>query len=148
VDYKNNSIEYSYYVELGIKLLHKAQSARNEVIGLAVKKNEFAIEMGRRIYQRRKQLGLTQEQAADRAELSHQYFASLERGEKGIAARNIVKLAKALETSTDYLLNGLECAEDDYGIGEWAPALSAKHAECLKNIIKSFMIAFGYNQQE
>ena len=42
----------------------------------------FAKEMGKRIAQRRKELGLTQEKAAERCGLSLQFFASVETGGK------------------------------------------------------------------
>ena len=40
----------------------------------------FAKEMGKRIARRRKELGLTQEKAAERCGLSLQFFASVETG--------------------------------------------------------------------
>ena len=47
----------------------------------------FAKEMGKRIAQRRKELGLTQEKAAERCGLSLQFFASVETGGKNVTGR-------------------------------------------------------------
>ena len=65
-----------------------------------------AHEMGRRIAQRRKQMGLTQEQLAEMSGLSHQFFSSVETGAKNIRAENVVKLCRVLQVSADYILTG------------------------------------------
>ena len=44
---------------------------------MAENKSPLAIEIGRRIASRRNQLGLTQEQAAEKAGLTQQFFASV-----------------------------------------------------------------------
>ena len=56
----------------------------------------FAKEMGKRIAQRRKELGLTQEKAAERCGLSLQFFASVETGGKNVRAESLAKLAEGL----------------------------------------------------
>ena len=45
---------------------------------MGTEKSTLAIEIGRRIAERRKQLGLTQAQAAEKAGLTQQFFASVE----------------------------------------------------------------------
>lgn len=66
----------------------------------------FAKEMGKRIARRRKELGLTQEKAAERCGLSLQFFASVETGGKNVRAESLAKLAEGLEVSADQLLLG------------------------------------------
>ena len=51
---------------------------------MGTEKSTLAIEIGRRIAERRKQLGLTQAQAAEKAGLTQQFFASVETGAKNI----------------------------------------------------------------
>lgn len=108
----------------------------------------FSVGMGRRIYRLRKKQGLTQVELADRAGLSHQYFSCVERGEKGIASRNLIKLANALETSTDYLLTGEVKNFDDYGISQWAPHLDKQKAAYLQEIIKNCLLLYGDESAE
>ena len=66
----------------------------------------FAKEMGKRVAQRRKELGLTQEKAAERCGLSQQFFASIETGWKNVRGESLLKLAMGLDISADYLLTG------------------------------------------
>ena len=59
----------------------------------------FAKEMGKRVAQRRKELGLTQEKAAERCGLSQQFFASIETGGKNVRGESLLKLAMGLDIS-------------------------------------------------
>ena len=59
------------------------------------------------VKQRRLELGLTQEQLAERSNLHWTYVSSIERGERNVSLLNIVKLAKALQTSTSSLTKNL-----------------------------------------
>ena len=70
-------------------------------------KDKFASEIGSRIAARRKQLGLTQAQTAEKAGLTQQFFASVEIGLKNMRAESIVKVSNALNVSTDYILKGV-----------------------------------------
>ncbi|MCI6360597.1 MAG: helix-turn-helix domain-containing protein [Eubacterium coprostanoligenes] len=68
--------------------------------------NDFNSEMGKRIIRRRKQLGLSQEQLAEIADVSPQMISTAERGSKSILSENLYKISKALDVSADYLLSG------------------------------------------
>lgn len=68
--------------------------------------NEFYNEMGKRIVKRRKQLGLSQEEVAARADVSPQMLSTAERGSKSILSENLMKISKALDVTADYLLTG------------------------------------------
>lgn len=63
-------------------------------------------EIGERVNLRRKTLGYTQEQLAEKINVSVQMISNLELGKKAIRPENIVKLCDTLEISTDYLLTG------------------------------------------
>ena len=63
-------------------------------------------EMGERIMQRRKKLGLTQEALAELSELTTQFVSYAESGKRGMRPENLMKVAAALGVSTDYLLTG------------------------------------------
>lgn len=68
--------------------------------------DKFYNEMGNRIIKRRKQLGLSQEELAARADVSPQMVSTAERGSKSILSENLLKLSIALGVSADYLLTG------------------------------------------
>ncbi len=52
--------------------------------------NNLSKTIGHRIMLRRKQLGYTQEQAAEKSDLSHQFFSTVETGRKNIRAESII----------------------------------------------------------
>ncbi len=64
------------------------------------------VEIGKRIQNRRKQRGLTQEQLADLMNVSIQMISNLERGNKAVRIDNLLSLSKILNVSTDYILTG------------------------------------------
>lgn len=78
-------------------------------------------EIGKRIQNRRKQLNLTQEQIAEKMNVSIQMVSNLERGNKAIRIDNLIKLSQILNVSTDYILTGKETSND---IGELAIQIS------------------------
>jgi transcriptional regulator with XRE-family HTH domain len=66
----------------------------------------FLKKMGQRIVARRKKLGLTQEALAEKGDVSPQTISYVETGSRAMRLENLLKLASALEVSTDYLLTG------------------------------------------
>lgn len=69
-------------------------------------KTEDLKKIGVRIVERRKELKLTQEQIAERTNVSIQMISNIERGNKAIRIDNLIKLCDILQTSTDYILTG------------------------------------------
>lgn len=63
-------------------------------------------EIGKRIQQRRKQMGYTQEQIANMMDVSIQMVSNLERGNKSIRIENLMNLCQILQVSADYILTG------------------------------------------
>ena len=57
-----------------------------------------AIAFGAKVRARRTDLGLTQEQLAEKCGLHFTYVSSVERGERNVTLRTIVRLAGALDT--------------------------------------------------
>ena len=68
--------------------------------------DNLLLKMGKRLHARRKQLRMTQEELAERAEMTTQTVSTAETGKKALRPENIVKLCSALDISTDYLLLG------------------------------------------
>lgn len=107
--------------------------------------NKTSVEIGARIAARRKQLGLTQEKASEEADLSYQFFACVERGLKSMRAKNIIKVAKALDISTDYLLTGVMNEADDNRLSTMLKPLTPEERLHLEDIIKNYLWACGYD---
>ena len=68
--------------------------------------------IGKRIQNRRKQKGYTQEQLAEMMNVSIQMVSNLERGNKAIRIDNLINLSQILDISTDYILTGKETTDD------------------------------------
>ena len=101
-------------------------------------------QMGKRIYGRRKQLGLTQEELAERADLTCQTISTAETGRKALRPENIIRICAALNISTDYLLRG-ETSNTDYAhISQKLSVLSSEQYRHLENIINSFIAAVNH----
>lgn len=75
-------------------------------------KTEELKNIGVRIVERRKELKLTQEQIAERMNVSDQMISNIERGNKAIRIDNLIKLCDILKTSTDYILTGKRTNND------------------------------------
>lgn len=106
----SNGVDNSTVLELfyfGLLTVYPLQDIISNVVEvLILKTNNFNGEMGKRIIKRRKQLGLSQEQLAELADVSPQMISTAERGSKSILSENLYKISKALNVSADYLLSG------------------------------------------
>lgn len=57
--------------------------------------------IGSRITQRRKMLGMPQEQLAEIIDLSIQTISNIENGKKAVRPENLIKICRALNSTTD-----------------------------------------------
>lgn len=111
---------------------------------MAKERTVLATEMGARIAERRKQLGWTQEQAAEASGLSWQFFACVERGIKNIRAESLLNLSRAMNVSADYILTG-NPSKVNYGyLFKYLEPLSEMQLKCLEEILKNYLLACGY----
>lgn len=74
-------------------------------------KNEFLIEMGKRLAERRKELDLTQEKLAEKVDVSLQTISNIELGKKAVRPDNLAKLCRELDITSDYILYGKRSKE-------------------------------------
>ncbi|QQS29258.1 MAG: helix-turn-helix transcriptional regulator [Sphingobacteriales bacterium] len=70
-----------------------------------MKKNKVLVQIGDNIRNVRLKQNLSQEQLSFKAGLDRSYIGSVERGERNIAAVNLVKIAEALNIKPSALLN-------------------------------------------
>lgn len=92
-------------------------------------------EIGKRIQLRRKQQGLTQEQLADRMNVSIQMISNLERGNKAIRIDNLINLSQILDVSTDYILTGKETQDDFHVLTARIEALSPANRKMIEMLV-------------
>ena len=63
-------------------------------------------EIGERIRGLRKINNLTREEVAEKAEISSKFLYEIEMGRKGLSADTLLKIARTLSCSCDYILTG------------------------------------------
>lgn len=97
--------------------------------------NIFLKNMGKRIFEKRKQLNLSQEEFAQIADVSPQLLSTAERGTKALRPENLLKISIALGVSTDYLLTG-NVNDTDYGyIFERMKKIPSEKVMIIENIV-------------
>lgn len=65
---------------------------------------EVYVATGQVIKETREAQGITQQSLAEKAGLSKGFLSDLENGNRGVSSENLLRIAKALSTTTDYLL--------------------------------------------
>lgn len=93
-------------------------------------------EIGKRIQNRRKQLGFTQEHLADEMNVSVQMVSNLERGNKSIRIDNLIRLCQILDVSTDYILTGKENNSDISALTQQIAALPEKEKGMIRVLVE------------
>ena len=92
-------------------------------------------EIGSRIIERRKQLRYTQEELAERADLTPQFVSYAESGKRAMRPENLMKLSKALNVSADYLLTGDIVDKDMLILLDKMKKLTQSQVRIIENII-------------
>ena len=64
--------------------------------------------IGSRLKKRRKQLHLTQENMAEKLNISIKHYGEVERGNAGLSLENLVEVSDILGVSLDYLIKGID----------------------------------------
>ena len=67
---------------------------------------EAYADVGRRIFELRKKSKLTREQLAEKADISVQFLADIEKGRKNMSVTTLRKLSSALLVTTDHIVYG------------------------------------------
>ena len=72
---------------------------------------ELALAMGKRMAEKRKECGLTQEAVAYMAGITHQQYNKAENGKTCLGSESLLRVSTVLKTSADYLLSGEKRSE-------------------------------------
>jgi transcriptional regulator with XRE-family HTH domain len=105
-------------------------------------------QMGKRLVARRKQLRLTQEDVAERADVTPQTISTAETGRKALRPENIIKVCTALDISPDYLLLGSISQDDVSILSQKVAKLTPAQYRHLEDIIDSYIAAVTQNNTE
>lgn len=77
------------------------------------KKHPALIKLGQKIRKLRKDQGFSQESFADEVGLDRTYMGGIERGERNIAALNMIRIAKALRVEMGELFPSIKTLSVD-----------------------------------
>lgn len=100
-------------------------------------------EIGQRIIERRKRLGLTQEALAEKADVTAQFVSYAEAGKRAMRPENLLKIAEALEVSADYLLTGDIIDKDLLLLASKMRKLTPTQIRIIENIIDECSALFS-----
>ena len=103
-------------------------------------------EMGRRIMERRKKLGLTQEALGERSGLTTQFVSYAESGKRAMRPENLMRMASALGVSTDYLLTGDIIDKDKLLLSNKLEMLTAKQVRIVEAVIDECINLYQGNE--
>ena len=105
------------------------------------------LEIGKRIIERRKKLGLTQETLAEKGDMTPQFISYAESGKRAMRPENLLKISTALEVSTDYLLTGDIVDKDLLILSDKLRKLSPSQVRIIENIIDETISLFPNDEQ-
>lgn len=91
--------------------------------------------MGKRIAARRRQSNLTQEELAEKGNLTTQFVSYAESGKRAMRPENLLKVSVALEVSADYLLTGEITDKDLLLLSDKLRKLTPSQFRIVENII-------------
>lgn len=99
-------------------------------------------EIGQRIVERRKKLGLTQEALAEKGDMTTQFVSYAESGKRAMRPENLKKISEALEVSADYLLTGDVIDKDLLILSDKLRNLTPSQLRIVENIIDECVSLF------
>lgn len=103
-------------------------------------------EIGQRIMERRKKLGLTQEALAEKGDVTAQCVSYAEAGKRALRPENLLRIAAALEVSADYLLTGDIIDKDLLILSEKLRRMTPAQIRIVESIIDECCALFDAGQ--
>ncbi|MBP3590906.1 MAG: helix-turn-helix transcriptional regulator [Clostridia bacterium] len=100
------------------------------------------LTMGDRVQDTRKNRGLTQEQLAEKVDITVEYMSQIERGLKTPSMQVFIKLVEVLDVSADYLLRDTVSTRNLYGdkqLGSKLERLTPKQRVALEALIDTYI---------
>lgn len=100
-----------------------------------MKDEKLLKEIGERIFARRRSMKLTQEDVAEKMNVSIQMISNLELGKKAIRPENLIKISSILKISTDFILKGEDSDFGSSNLTEKVTQLSDEHLKLVESIV-------------
>lgn len=110
-------------------------------------KKEINIQIGERIKAAREHAGLTQEQFAERIDVSPQYVSDLERGVVGVSIATLKRVCTCLGVSSDQILFGAAPANRAASLAGKCEALTDRQFRLLTQIVENYVEAIDTERQ-
>ena len=104
-------------------------------------KKEINIQIGEQIKRAREKAMLTQEQFAERIDVSPQYVSDLERGVVGVSIATLKRVCTVLSVSSDQILFSLETENRAVAIAKKCESLSENQYMLLSDSVSKFVEA-------
>ena len=105
-------------------------------------------EVGKRIMEQRKRMGLTQKELAEKIGHTTQYVSYMETGKRTINWENIVRMASVFGVSVDYILTGNVVDKDRLLLAEKLEKLTATEMRMVEGIIDECIALNHQNKYE
>ncbi|MCI8589326.1 MAG: helix-turn-helix transcriptional regulator [Clostridiales bacterium] len=106
-----------------------------------IERTKLLKDMGQRYYEARKAKGLTQEAAAEIADVTQQAISDAELGKSFLSPDSMLRLCMAYQMSCDYLLTGEISDKDTLLINNQIKQLDAESFNHYKAITEHFVAA-------
>ncbi len=74
---------------------------------------DYKTNMGNRLKTQRKKLHMTQEQLAEKLNISVKHYGGVERGTAGLSLENLIEVSNIFNVSLDYLIKGIDSPSED-----------------------------------
>ena len=112
-----------------------------------ISENELLLQqIGKRIIERRKKLGLTQEALAEKGDMTTQFVSYAESGKRAMRPENLLKISSALGVSADYILTG-EIVDKDYLLlSDKMRKLTPSQLRLIENIVDECNPLFNHEK--
>lgn len=108
---------------------------------ITVDKKQLLSEIGERLTSRRKFLNLTQEQAAEKANVHQQSISDAENGKTGLMPDTLLKICRAYQVSADFILTGEITNNDIMILNKRVQQLPPDKFQHLQGIINHYIEA-------
>lgn len=116
---------------------------RLQVIVLDTEEKYYDRKMGNRIRQARILEGYTQQKLGELCDVGNQQISMIETGQSGIASSTLVKMSRALNVSTEYILFG-QVARGSDPIDNLLNRLSPYQQEQAIELLRLFVEAYEH----
>ena len=103
--------------------------------------NNSLEEIGKRLSERRRKVGLSQEELGERAGVTGQTISYAELGKKAMRTDTLLRICEVLEVSPDYLLLGQISTDHASHLLKRMESLTPGQFSDLENIIELFIQA-------